>query len=287
MIRRPSMEEADAAAVAAFQVYNKSGGLEDLDALIAALESLVDVAPQEEASHGMAVMRLAEMLGTRWAQSRDDATWDRAVLLVESWKARVPPLDWRAALYLLADGLLRYHRATATQDPADVAAAIAALDAARGHVRPGSGVHGTSSAYLADIRLQRFNAEHAPVDLEAAIRDALAVLRSERANDLERYVAAKAISHAFLLRYDWTHISASLDAALDAAHEAARLAPTEADLGDIQMLSGSAYRSRYDAEHDRGDLDAAITAHQRSVELASGATAAVRGGRLDNLVGCL
>jgi tetratricopeptide (TPR) repeat protein len=283
MTRTPSFKQAGAAVDAAVKVYGESGRLKDLDTVIAALESLVAVAPQEEATHGMTVMRLAEALGTRWAKSRDDATWDRAVLLVSSWKARVPPPDWRAALYLLADGLLRYERANATEDPADVAAAIAALEAARGQVRAGSGVHSTSSVRLANLRLRRFEAEHAPVDLEAAIQDALAVLGSKRAKDGERFAAARDIARAFQLRYEWEQMADNLDAALAAAQEAATLAPTKADMGDIQGAMGTAYRSRYELTHDRRDLDAAITAYQRSIELGAGARAAVRGNRLDNL----
>jgi tetratricopeptide (TPR) repeat protein len=278
-----NLEEADSVASAALKAYGETGRLEDLDALIAAREALVAVAPQQESYHGMAVMLLADALGARWAVTHDDATWQRGVLLVDTWMNRVPPPDWRAALYLLANGLLRYKRANATGNPGDVADALDALEAARAQVAAGSGVHGTSSAYLADLRLQRFEAEHEPLDLEAAIHDGLAVLGSARARDEERYIAARTLSRGFQVRYEWTRAEHNLDVAIEAARGALQVAPTQSDVALIQGLLGTSLRSRFQASQLPEDLNDAIDAYRLSVQLIGDASQEVTAAGVDNL----
>jgi tetratricopeptide (TPR) repeat protein len=276
------IEDAKAAAAHAAATFQASDSVEDLDAAIEAYARLIPLLDVEESTHGMAVMELCSLRGVYWVRTRSSEIWEEALRYVRSWRERIPPPDWRAALYILAHGLLLYRRADATEAREDIASAIEVLEAARSRVKPGAGVHGTSSALLASLRGRRFLATRDPLDLEAGIQDALAVLESARALEWEQLVAAKWFAQLSLSRGQLTHSEAGVELAINAARLALERASDPTERGDLEGVLGSALRERFEEHGDPDDLDEAVSAYERSLETPN-LPPEVEGARLDNL----
>jgi tetratricopeptide (TPR) repeat protein len=263
---RSDVDSATAAAREAGAAYARTRAPAELKRAIAAYRELVDALDETEADHGIAVMDLCNLLGNDWALTRSENAWREAVAFVESWRQRVPPPDWRAALYILAHGLLLYRRASATNTSADIAAAIVMLQTARWQVRTGSGVHGTASTHLSDLRLRRYHANRDPFDLEASIQDAIAVFASDRAHDDEKFFAAKTFAQAARTRAELLASDADLDAAIEAAEYALERTDDPKHRGDLREVRASALRSRFESHGERADLHAAIASYEQALD---------------------
>jgi tetratricopeptide (TPR) repeat protein len=279
---RSDVDSATAAAREAGAAFARTRAPAELKRAISAYRELVDALDEEEAEHGTAVMDLCSLLGNDWALTGSENAWREAVAFVESWRQRVPPPDWRAALYILAHGLLLFRRAAATETSADIAEAIATLEAARSRVRTGSGVHGTSSTRLSDLRLRRYLANRDPFDLEASIQDAAAVFASDRARDEEKLLATKTFAKAALVRAELLGSDADLDAAIEAAKYALERTDDPEHRGDLHGVRASALRRRYDWHGERADLEAAIASYEQALGTRD-LPAEVEASRLDDI----
>ena len=276
------VETARAAVRAASSAYARARDPANLDRAIAAYRDLVAMLDEQEADHGIAVMDLCNLLGDRWAWMRSDEEWREAVAFVESWRAQIPPPDWRAPLYILAHGILLYRRADATETSNDATEAIETLEAARSRVRAGSGVYGTSSMYLANLRLRRFLADRDPLDLEASIQDGVAVFSSDTPRDDETREAAATFARATLARAELVPSDTDVDAAIDFARLALERTEDPEQRGDLHGLLGSALRTRFNSRGNGADLDAAIAGYEEALQVPH-LPAEIEAARLDDV----
>ena len=262
--------------------YRASSSDGDLDRWINAYRALIDVLDTETADHGIAVIDLCQLIGTRWAHRRTDADWNEALDFVESWEARVPADDWRLPLYVLAHGTLLYRRADATEDDDDVARAIAILESARTQVAGGSGIDATSSTLLANLRVRRYERTQEPLDLEAALRDAGRVLSSERARPDEIRAAEKDFTKAILHRARVLESSDDLDIAIDCARHAIAQGTDPVYRADVEGVLAASLRERFEWAGDPTDLEAAIQAYEAALS-APAMTPQIEASRTDDL----
>lgn len=266
----------------AFSAYRATGSLAAMDGCIDAYRRLIPSLDETKAEHGTAVLDLAQLLGDRWAVTRSEAYWDEAEASIDAFRTRIPQSDWREPLYALAQGALLYRRADTTQAPDDIANALERLQEARAMVRPGSFVDGFSAGHQGNLRLRRFEAQHDPVDLEAALADAGAVLTSERALQPHIVHAAKTFARAASLHAELVQASGHLDFAVDTVRRALALTTDQVEIGDLQGVLGSLLRQRFARDGTAADLDDAIEAYRAAAQ-QPGLPDAVRAARIDNL----
>jgi hypothetical protein len=279
---RPSKEKLQAALRDAFAAYRATGSLANLEACIDGYQRLIPVLDEAQVEHGNAVLDLAQLLGQRWAKTRSDTHWAEAETLIDGFRASIPRSDWREPLYALAQGVLLYARADATEKSRDIADALDQLQEARAGVRPGSFVDRFSSAYQGNLRLRRFESEQDPVDLETALADAAAVLTSQHALQPHIIHSAKTFARAASLHAELTQTSRYLDFAVEQLRRALSLSTGEVEAGDLQSVLGSLLRQRFTRGGDATDIDDAIEAY-RAAAHQQGLPNAVRAARVDNL----
>jgi hypothetical protein len=266
----------------AFSTYERDASLGALERCIDTCQRLIPALDETEVEHGNAVLQLAEFLGNRWTRTRSAVHWAQAAGLIDEFRARIPPGDWREPLYALAQGALLYRRADATQAVDDIANALGRLQEARAMVRYGSFVHRLSSLYQGNLRLRRFEVERDPGDLEAALADSGAVLASEHTRPAHVVAAAKTFARAAYLHADLVRADAHLDFAVDAVRRALTLTNESMDIGDLQGVLGSLLRERFARGGRAADIDDAIEACRTAAQLP-GLPDTLRAARLDNL----
>lgn len=274
-------ELAEAAVSAARQEWSASKEIGALEALVDAYFALVAVIPKEQVEHGMAMIDLCSLSGVLWGSTRSDEVWDRAEGFVRSWTETIPRQDWRWELYVLAHGVLLAKRAEVTGDLADIAVAINALETSRAGVKGGSGIDGTASTQLAQLKFQRYGQEHDPMDLEAAIEDAARVLASDRAFNHEKVQAAKVFAVGIRVRDEQLDSFEGLQDLADVIKENSRLTEDPTDLGDLEGELGAVLRRLWMTTKEPRYLDEAIEAYQRGLDLATDPE--IKATREDNL----
>jgi hypothetical protein len=266
----------------AFVTYRATGSLAALEGCIEGYRLLIPTLDETKVEHGNAVLDLAQLFGTRWALTRSDVHWAEAEEKINAFRARIPQSDWREPLYALAQGALLYQRADATEAPEDIADALGRLQEARAMVRRGSFVDRFSSGYQSNLRLRRYEAKQDPVDLEAALADASAVLTSEGTLQPHIVSAAKAFARAASLHADLVRNSGYTDFAIDSVHRALTLTVDPVEVGDLQSVLGSLLRQRFSRDSNAADIDDAIEAYRAAAQ-QPGLPNALRAPRTDNL----
>lgn len=262
-----SMEDNPREAFASsIRKWLETNRLEDLDRCIADGLKLLDTLDPEKSGHGMVAIELCSLMGLRWSRTKSDETWTEGLKVALHWRNLIPPPDWRAPLYVLGHGILLYRRAQVTEAADDIATAIDTLEDARRLVKLGSGVHGTSSAYLADLRQRRFAKYGEPIDLESSIYDATCVIHSNRALPADQCLAGRALAQAYLGRYDRIHSPGDLEKAIEAVKFALERKPNPYLAGSVWATLGSALRHRFLSKHDLCDLDEAIAAYETALQ---------------------
>ena len=268
-----------------YQKVLATDSIEDLDRCIGAGRELVGVLDQEESTHGMKVMEVCSLMGYRWSRAPSAKLWAGFVKFVLHWRKLIPLPDWRACLYIVAHGLLLYQRAIATSQDADIASAVATLEEGRSHVNPDSGVHGTSSAYLSDLRFRRFAKTVDIVDLEDAIQDAWSVLLSSRARKEDQLLAARVLAQASLSRFTELHFPQDLETAIAVARDILDQKGNRFII-DASATLGAALRQRFKLKHDQQDLEDAIKTFKSALQMPI-RDRAVEAVITDNLGNCM
>jgi hypothetical protein len=267
----------------AFSVYRATGSVADMERVISAYRRFIPTLDETKVEHGNAVLDLAQILGDRWVATRSDIYWDEAEAEIDAFRARIPRSDWREPLYALAQGLLLYRRADATQSSDDVASALGRLQEARAMVKPGSFVDLYSSGHQGNLRLRRYEAERDPVDLETALADAGAVLASDGGLQPSMVVsAAKDFGRAASLHAELVQTSVYVDFAIDKIRLAITLTTDRGATGDMQGVLASLLRQRFTRDGNAADLDGSIEAYRAASE-QPGLPDEVRAVRIDNL----
>lgn len=218
----------------------------------------------------MAAMNLSLLLGARWAGTRSKEDWADAVAELEGIRNPVSPETKMLALYDLAIGQLWYVRADATEDLDDQAAAISALEVARGQVLEGAGVYCTASTYLGELRLSFASRSGDPVALEQAVQDFIAVLQEKRARSVEKARSTVGLSAALWLRYQRGKDPDDLRVALSTALTA--LKDPDMTLKNLRLvhgLLGSLYGETHDVCDEPKDLDASIAHWEQRLSMST------------------
>jgi CHAT domain len=272
----------EAAFGQAMSAYAATPSLPALQHCIDACRRWMPAIDPNTGKHGTAVVQLAEFLGTRWALTRSDTDWAESNALIDAFRAQIPAGDPRDPPYALAQGVLLYRRADATQAPQDIANALYRLQQSRSMVRSGSFVHRFSSLYQGDLRLRRYEAERDPGDLEAAIADAGAVLDARQMPAPHRVAASKTFARAAYLFADVVGDRGFVDRAVDAVRHALALTHDPLEASDLHSVLGSLLRERFARDRQDADIDDAIAAYRAAADQV-GLPDAVRASRIDNL----
>lgn len=248
---------------------------------VALLEEALEVAPRDQDMHGRVAIALAENVGRLYRHTEDDALLRRWVKRARRWFKIVPEDDWRMPLYVLAFGVLLYHRARTTDDAQDLGAAIETLETARRSVGRSSGIHGTASAHLSQLRLSNYRGTLDPAELEFALHDAWNVVQGERANPRERYLGLATLAHTLTLRSQLGGDDSDILAAVAYADRALEIAVTGDDRAAAHEVRATAYRHRFGLTGKLADLDEAIVSIQFVIERA-GEDPEMQAGSLDS-----
>ena len=240
------------------------------DVTIPRMRAFIAGSSVTESPRGMAAMNLSLLLGARWAGTRSEEGWADAVAELEDIRDLVSPETKMLPLYDLAIGQLWYKRAGATEDLDDQAAAINALEVARGQVLEGSGVYCTASTYLGEVRLRFSSRSGDPVALEQAVQDFMAVLHETRARGVEKARSAVGLSAALWLRYQRGRDPDDLRVALFTALTALKDPDmTFKNLSLVHGLLGSLYGETHDVCDELKDLDASIAHWEQRLSMTT------------------
>jgi hypothetical protein len=248
-------------------------------------EQAVELAPIESSRHGMAVINLCNVLGLLYRSTADKSFLRRAGEVVTYWLKAIPIDDWRLPLYLLAAGVATYHNAFVSESETDEDNAIAALENVRSTVKPGAGVYCTSSSYLAELRLKRYERTWNLKDLEVCIVHTVEVLDAPRALMGERQNCCRLFVQAMFRHYEVLGSISDIDAAIEALEMFLKNDLSRDEKAKLHALMGTALRFRFNELRDRADLDRGIDCYRHLIKEAGDDT--TRAMFMDNFANAL
>lgn len=154
----------DAAGVR-IRLYERHGDRRLLDKSIALLEEAVTLAPQGSVPDALASSYLGVAYGHRFDLTREPRDLRRAVELANRSIKATSTADFRAPIYVLNLGVQSVRVFDETGSGEALEGAIGVLTEAA-KTRPGSPVHRSAAALLADLYLERYSRDLRPSDLE-------------------------------------------------------------------------------------------------------------------------
>lgn len=252
----------------------------------ALLDEALEIAPRDQDLHGRVAITSADIAGQLFAETGDRRVLQRWLAQAERWSEEIGWDDWRAPLYLLARGVLLYRMSLVTGDADHVDATIQTLETARESAGARSGITATSSAFLADILLHRYDSRVDPTDLEQAVQSAWRAATHDRSNQQERFIGVVTLATALVRRYKLTRSREDLLDGVRFGEQAVELAETAHDLGRAHETRGIACRHLYGITGEQAHLDEALA----SFEYLAGKVAAddeIHAAALDSYANCL
>lgn len=282
----PSDEELRASLRAARDQNSSGETVATLQLVIDLSQQLLQRLDRTKSLHGMLLVDVAALLSRRWILTKSDVDWESAVAIIDHELAQIPQDDWRFPLYVLAKGTLFAGRADHTGSLADRDEACQWLERARGGVRPGAGVHGTSSLHLALLRLQQFECDDEPLLLEAALQDAVSAVLSSQIPAEQFTLAARTLGRAVDLKQMRADQVPELDLAVAALRKALEIGGREMGAGNLQSAMGSVLKAKFNRDHEQADINEAIE-QARAALAIPGLPDDLRSMRHENLANAL
>jgi len=218
--------------------------------------ALVPVLAEHAIPEAIAALQLA-------AYSADPDVVQGVVDIWERIRDAIPPGHPRYAVCQAAAGMALQIRFGRTGDPADLEAAIRALQAAT----DAAGGQAGFGAQLGAALRQRFLLTGSRQDLDTAITLTEAAVRAARPDDPDLATCQTNLGLMLLDRFGQTGSLPDIGAAIGACQAAVRgTAAGDPDLASRHSNLGLALQARFKATGDPADLDAAIDATRTAVD---------------------